>query len=258
MSIMAFARLEMFRQEMPRVYELLGLITDPSEPCAYFQDFDNTIRDEPTKKQVWLAREQEFQQLDSESWQFLKREAKQYLMARDTKRGWHQLISILNQARAHNYLSEEGCIGVRFIPKSEIDGKETPDVEGMLNGMQVLCEVKTANISDAEAIRRKIGGVGTTARSLDEGFFKKLTFDMIKAKSQIDSYKGKGKVRSIVFVVVNFDDFLGEYKTDYFGHIDRHLAANPFPSLDVVFYNQRTAFHCGDSMQNAVVINEPG
>ncbi len=243
---------------MSRVYELLDLITDPSEPCAYFQDFDNSIRDEPTKKKVWFAREREFQQLDSESWQFLRNEAQPYLVARDARRGWHQLISILNQARAHNYLSEEGCIGIHIIPKSKIDGKETPDIEGMLNGMQILCEVKTVNISDVEANRRKNGGVGTTVSSLDEGFFKKLTSDIFKAKSQIDSYKGKGKVRSIVFVVLNFDDFLGEYKTDYFGHIDRHLAVNPFPCIDIVFYNQRTAFHCGVSMQNAVVINETG
>lgn len=248
----------MVRQEMPRVSELRDLITDPSKPSAYFQNFNDSIRDDPFKKQVWLAREREFQQLDTESWQFLKSEVHPYLMKRDAVRGWHQLISILNQARAHNYLSEEGCIGVRFIPRSQIDGKETPDLEAMLNGMKVVCEVKTVNISDVEASQRQTGGVGSTARSLDDGFFKKLTFNLLKAKSQMESYAGKEKIRRIVFVVLNFDDMLGEYKKDYFWHIDHFLAAYPTPCVDIVLYNEKTAFHGDVIMQNAVVINEAG
>jgi len=248
----------MFRQEMPRVCELRDLITDTSKPCAYFQDFDDSIRDEPSKKQVWLAREREFQRLDPESWQFLKSEARPYLMTRDARRGWQQLISILNHARAHHYLSDEGCLGIRFIARSEINGEETPDLEGVLNGMKVLCEVKTVNISDAEATRGQTGGVGSITNSLDEGFFRKLRFDLLKAKSQMEAYGGKGGVRRIAFVVLNFDDFLGEYKADYFGQIDRYLAANPIPSVVIVFYNQRIAFHCHVAMQNAVVVNEAG
>ncbi len=248
----------MFRQEMPRVYELRDLIIDTSKPCAYFQDFDGSIRDEPSKKQVWLACEREFQRLDPESWQFLKSEALPYLMTRDAGRGWQQLISILNQARAHNYLTDEGCLGVRFIPRSEINGKETPDLEGVLNGMKVLCEVKTVNISDAEATRRQTGGVGSITNSLDEGFFRKLRSALLKANRQMEVYGGKGDVRRIAFVVLNFDDFLCEHKADYFGQIDRHLAANPISGVDIVFYNQRTAFHCHVSVQNAVVVNEAG
>lgn len=248
----------MFRQEMPRVYELRDLIADPSKPCAYFQNFDDSIRDEPSKKQVWLAREREFQRLDPDSWQFLKSEARTYLMTRDARRGWQQLISILNHARAYNYLSDEGCLGIRFIPRSEINGEETPDLEGVLNGMKVLCEVKTVNISDAEANRRQTKGVGFITNLLDEGFFNKLRSDLLKAKSQMEVYGGKGDVRRIAFVVLNFDDFLGEYKGDYFGQIDGYLAANPLPSVDIVFYNQRTAFHCHVVMENAVVVNEAG
>jgi hypothetical protein len=246
----------MFRQEMPRVYELRALIADPSDRYPFFQNFDDSIRDEPCKKQVWLAREREFQRLDQESWQFLKSEARPYLMTRDVRRWWQQLISILNQARAHNYLSDEGCLGVHFIPRSKSNGEETPDLEGVLNGMQVLCEVKTVHISDAEATRCQTGGVGSTTNSLDEGFFKKLSDDLLKAKSQMESYESKGNVRRIAFVVLKFDDFLGEYKADYYEQIDRHLAANPLPCVDIVFYNERTAFHCYVAMQNAVVVNE--
>lgn len=247
----------MFRTEMPRVYELLDLIDDPLNPSAYFQDFDDSVRDEPSKKQVWLSREREFQRLDNESWQFLKKEALQYLKVRDTKRGWQQLITILNQVRAHNYLIDKGCIGVRFIPVSKIEGEETPDIEGTLNGTKVVCEVKTVNISDAEADRRKTRGVGNTERSLDQGFFRKLMCDLLKAESQMKSHGGEDATR-IVFVILNFDDFLGEYKAEYYEQIDRYLATQPISSLEIVFYNQKTAFHCHVVMQNSVVVNEGG
>lgn len=247
----------MLRMEMPRVYELRDLIADRSNPSAYFQTFDDSLRHAPSKKLVWLAREREFQRLDDESWQFLKNEALPYLMARDAQRGWQQLISILNQARAHNYLLDRGCIEVHFIPRSKTEGEETPDIEGTLDGTKVLCEVKTVSISDAEAVRRKTGGVGFSARSLDLGFFRKLTSDLCKAESQMKSYGGEATVR-IAFVILNFDDFLGEYKAEYFEQIDQYLATLSIRSPEVVLYNQKTAFHCQVVMQNLVVINENG
>jgi hypothetical protein len=248
---------------MPRVYELRDLITDPSNPCTYFQNFDDSIRDErstgfSSKKQVWLARERELQRLDPESWQFLKSEARCYLMVRHPERGWEQLISILNQARGYIYLRDEGCLDVRFIPKSNIKGQETPELEGVLNGITVLCEVKTVHISDAEATRRHTGGVGDITNSLGKGFFDKLRGHLCKAKSQMESYESKEDVRRIVFIVLNFDDFFAEYKAEYFGQIDRYLTTRPISGIDIVFYNQKTVFHCHVAMQNAVVVNEPG
>jgi Holliday junction resolvase len=242
---------------MPRVYELRDLIADPSNPSSYFQDFDDSVRDEPSKKLVWLAREKEFQRLDIESWQFLKNEALPYLMTRDQKRGWQQLIAILNQARAHNYMIDKGCEAVRFIPRSKTIGEETPDIEGALDGTKVVCEVKTVSISDVEASRRKNGGVGRIAGSLDEGFFKKLMCDLRKAESQMISYAGRDAKR-ISFIVLNFDDFFGEYKADYFKQIDGYLMVHAVPRTDIVFYNQKMVFHCHVTMQNAVVINESG
>ncbi len=247
----------MFRREMTRVYELRDLIADPSHSLAYFQSFDDSIRESPSAKRVWLAREREFQRLDPESWEFLKNEACPYLTTRDTRRGWEQLIAILSQARAHNYLIDEGCAEVRFIPRSKIDGQQTPDIEGILKGRKVICEVKTVNMSEAEAIRRETGAVGRITNSLNAGLFNKLKDDLFKAESQMKSYGGED-TRRIAFVILNFDDFLGEYKAEYYEQIDRYLATQPIPSLDIVFYNQMTAFHRQVVMQNAVVINEGG
>jgi hypothetical protein len=177
-------------------------------------------------------------------------------MARDPRRGWEQLISILNQARAHNYLCALGCLKVHFIPRSTINGKKTPDLEGVLNGLQILCEVKTIHRSDVEVTRVHAGRVGSSIIALEEGFFRKLNADLRKAKDQMEAYASTGDVRRLAFVVPHFDDDLGEYKDKYYAQIDQYLAANPLPGVEVVFYNQRTAFHDPATMQNAVVVNE--
>lgn len=246
----------MFRLEMPRVYELQDLINNRSAPDAYFQDFENSVRDFPLKKQVWLAREREFQRLDDESWDFLKKEALPYLTARDKRRGWQQLISILNQARAHNYLIDEGCIGVRFIPTVKKKGQKTPDLEGVLHGTTILCEVKTVGISEEKAIRRQTGGGGYTSDSLDIRFLNKLMAHLLAAKNQMESFGSAMPVRRIAFVVLNFDDPSAEYKVCYFEQTDRHLAANPVPGIDIVFFNERTAFDSRVVMNHAAVVNE--
>jgi hypothetical protein len=160
----------MFRKALPRVYELIDLIKDRSAPTAYFQDFDNSLRLEPLKKQVWLAREAELDKLDEDAWDCLKKEAR-FWARPHPKRGWEQLVSVLNQARAYLYLQSIGCSTVRFIPRSE---KKTPDLEGDLNGRTVLCEVKTINISDTEANARCSGAGRPITGSLEDGFFRKL------------------------------------------------------------------------------------
>lgn len=246
----------MSSQMMSRVYELIDLIEDRSDSSAYFQNFDDSVRYEPFKAEVWLAREREFQRLDSESWNFLKSELRPYLTSRHASRGWQQLISILNQAYAYNYLLDEGCSSIKFIPRASGNGIKTPDLSGILNGKQVLCEVKTINISEVESNRRNNGGILSSTDSLTSGFFTKLKFDLDQAKKQMESYDDSVDGRHIVFILINFDDFLAEYKKNYFMQIDQQLAKRFIHNLDIVFYNQKTPFHFPVTMLNAIVINE--
>jgi hypothetical protein len=242
---------------MPRVYELQDLISDRSASSAYFQNFDSSIGLEPEKRKTWLSRERVLQRLSPDAWGFLKSEAKPYLTSQNTRgRGHQQLISMLNQAFAYNYLVDEGCLCVAFIPSSKIGGQETPDLKGELNEHKVLCEVKTVSISEEAAARRQNGGSGSTVDLLEIGFFNKLTSDLSKAVNQMKSYDGSDGIRRIAFIVLDFDDLLGEYKANYFQQIDRHLATNPVSGIDIVFYNQRTAFYSPISMIHALVINE--
>jgi hypothetical protein len=251
----------MSRLEMPRVYELQDLIDDPSNPSAYFQDFEASLCDPIyglLKKRVWLAREREFKRLDADSWRLLKEEVRPYLSARDQSgRGWEQLINILNQARAHNYLEDKGCSLVCFIPREKKQGIKTPDLKAELNGKNVLCEVKTINPSEAEIDRRKAGRVGSATDLLGSSFLSKLDKTLESAKCQMDSYDANENVKRIVFVVVNFDDNIGEYKTCFYAQIDNHLAASSIQGIETVFYNQRTVFHTNILMLHAHVVNEP-
>ena len=247
----------MSRAEMPRVYELCDLIADRSSPSSYFQDFDRSVASEAEKKRVWLAREREFQRLDNAAWEFVKNEALPYLSARDSKgRGWEQLISILNQTRAYNYLVDRGCSDVRFVKRAKKQNRETPDLEAQLDGARIVCEVKTLNASQVEIERRQSGGVGSGTNVLSVPFLEKLDRTVEKAESQMLSYAG-GDAEHIVFFVLNFDDLLGEYKADYLGQIDDYLGLSHPTVANLVFYNQKTAFHHSLSMRHAEVVNEP-
>ena len=247
----------MSKSEFSRVYQLIDLIEERAHPNSYFQNFEHSIEEGDEKRRVWLVREKELQRLDQKAWEFLKSEAFPYLTARNHRwRGWEQLISILNQARAYNFLFDISCSKIKFIPK--IEGKETPDLEAKLNDNPVICEVKTINKSEQEAKARQCGLASKTLASLESGFFKKLNSDLKKAKSQMASYNNKPGVRHIAFIVINFDDLLGEYKTNYYEEIDRHLAAMHVAEIEVVFFNQKTCFHNDVHMKNATVVNEAG
>lgn len=268
----------MFRNELPRVYELRELIQSANQADAYFEDFDNSIRDEPCKKRVWLEREQAWQKLDPDAWTFLKDKAQRYLTVKNSNgRGWQQLFDILNEAYAYNFLKDDGCSNVQFIQESSLS---SPDLKAEKNECKVLCEVKTINISDDEvfafnearkrregtaiAITDPITGrpdpniINKLARTveykLSAGFFNKLMSDIEAAKTQIEAYADGANVRRIVYVIVNFD-FWGEYKKWYYLQIDQYLAKNLPPGIEVVFLNQRTLFHEPITMTSATVIN---
>jgi hypothetical protein len=245
----------MFHKEFPRVYELRELIEDPSVQSAYFQDFENSIRSEPEKKEAWLAWEQELQGLDAESWKFLKSKMLPHLAKRDPSgRGWQQLITILNQARAYNFLLRVvGCSSVRFIPESK---RETPDLQGELDFLKVLCEVKTINISEDEVLARQDRTARTITDRLGPGFFKKLMLDLKKAKEQITSYDSSPNVRQNVYIITNFDDLLAEYKERYYHQIDQYFADHPTDGFEIVFHNQKSCFHKPITMKYAIVFNE--
>lgn len=252
------------RKEFPRVYELKDLIKDHNVPTAYFQDFENSIKNDPAgniKKGVFFRYELAFQSLDIKAWKFLKNKIKKknYLTKGHPKgRGWEQLIATFNEAHGYVFLNDMGCSGIQFIPEKNNEGGETPDLRGEFRGNLVLCEVKTLNISDFEVNRRREGLAGDIQGWLDPKFFDtKLKGAIEKAKAQMESFETVANVRRIVYLIPNFDDLLGEYKVNYYEQIDQYLGDNPFSGIEIVFHNLRTAFHQRIIMKNATVVNEP-
>jgi len=248
----------MFRNELPRVYELIDLTKDLHEPCAYFHNFESSYRDETSKREGWQNREKQLQALDLNSWNDLKHKTSSYLMKPDYTKGcwWHQLIEALNEARGYKYLKDIGCSNINFIPTNTMNGVETPDLKGELNGFKILCEVKTISISDEEAHARRFGACRTITDQLGEGFFNKLRSDLLKAQRQMKAYDEGKNIRRIAYVIIDFDDLLGEYKENYFHEIDRFLVHKNPVDIEMVFHNQKTCFHKPITMTAATIVNE--
>ncbi len=247
----------MFQKELPRIYELRDQIQTPTSPSAYFQDFDSSFRDHPEIQRVFRALENELQALDSCAWETLKKKTCGYLTARDAKRGWQQLFDHLNEARGYKYLKCIGCSDVYFIPESKKNGKTTPDLHGRLGSVKVLCEVKTINKSDVVIKARNEGELTWVHDRLDEEFFIKLFKVLRKAKEQLESYSAdEAKTRLIIYIVINFDNWVGEYNDRYFRQIDQRLSENTITGIEIVIHNQQTPFNKRSTMNNAIIVND--
>jgi hypothetical protein len=223
----------MYRKELPRIYELRDLLPDPLPAKAYFQNLDQSLSAVPQKLRQFRELERDLQELDPDAWAFLKSEVLHLLQVKDEKRGWQPLFDKLNQAKGYNYLKRAGYMTVKFIPPGA--GRMTPDLEAVSVSGKVLCEVKTINISDVEAHRRRSGGVGTVTDQLEAGFFTKLAADLAQAEGQMAEFDPSPSVEKIAYIIVNFDDSLHEYADRYRDQVEQYMAEYPRPELKVVF-----------------------
>jgi hypothetical protein len=243
-----------FREELPRLYELRDCIAAPASSDAYFRDFDQNLARSAHVKDVYLRQERVLQRLDDQAWEHLKGEALPRLTAHDKRgRGWQQLFDILNEARAYNYLKSLGCTDLRYIPRSH---EKTPDLEGSLALGRVLCEVKTINISDQEiAFRTYPFKARSIPTIVADGFLKKLRATVETAKLQLMGFDGDHAAIHFVYLNVCFDDFLAELKEAYFKQIDDDLAKTQVIGIRLVICNDHTPFYKPLEMRFADVDN---
>ena len=182
--------------------------------------------------------------LDAESWRDLKARLLPLLTVRDEKRGWRDLFDTLNETKGYAYLKSLGCADVTFIKRQN---KKTPDLGATLDGGRVLCEVKTINISQAEADRRDRVHRGEirvfhVPVHVTPQFLQKVTSTLESAVRQLDHEDPERTARRIVFTVLNFDDSVCDYQAEYIGDIDAHLLANRVTSADLVFCPAEQSF----------------
>lgn len=179
-----------FLEVLPRIYELKDMLSDPSHPDAYFQDFEDGLEKYKTKLSAFVKLERQLAVLDDQAWSDLKGRAALHLVSqvREQGRGWQPLFDTFSEARGFGYLVSISCTGVHFIKRTK--GK-TPDLGAARDGCPVLCEVKTINVSKDEAEKRQRihkGEIFASSVSLrvGDGFLKKLSATLEHAVEQLD------------------------------------------------------------------------
>ena len=205
-----------FRDALPRIYELKDMLEDPAHPNAFFQDFENSLKKSPDTLDAFLKLERQVAALSAQAWNDLKQKAAPHLVSRERQRGrgWRELFDVLNEAKAFAYLDKIGCTGVHFIERTK---HKTADLGGILDGSRLLCEVKTINASKDETDRRLRVAQGEAVASdvknrVDRGFLGKLRSTIDSAVEQLDVEDPQRTARRIVFIVVHFDDWIGDYQ----------------------------------------------
>jgi hypothetical protein len=215
----------MSHKEFPRIHEL-------REKCP---DFASAIDENPVKKKHFIHIEADLQKLQPNDWQHLKEKTIKLCNEMDAKRGWQRVFDSLNEAKAYAYLVDcIFCTCMEFISRSPKQGQKTPDLRGRVGSTTVLCEVKTINCSDKEAIGRSKHDTRSVEYVLTDDFFTKLKKTLNVAKEQL-VLCGEEDTINIIYVVLNFNDNLNEYVDQYMNEINGHVAELWIPEIEIVF-----------------------
>lgn len=247
-----------FQTILPRVYELKDSV-DPSHPDAYFQRFEPSLDENERKLDAFVKLERQLTVLDPDAWSDLKGRASVHLIskAREQGRGWQALFDVFSEARAFGYLLETGCEHVSFIKREDT---KTPDLMATRDGTQLFCEVKTINVSADQAEKRQRIGrgefvSGATSLHVGDKFLNKLTTTLEHAVLQLDSVDPHRGSQRMIFTVVHFDDWIGDYQDRYFAQMDEHLVHAPV-AAELVFCPGSNLFGRRFSMRAATVLGE--
>jgi hypothetical protein len=244
-----------FAQMLPRLYELAN-ITDQSHPDAYFRHFEQRLTEGHTILPHYQKLEGLLSALDDAAWSDLKSRAADVAHRPYRGRGWQALFDAFNEARGYVYLHCCGCTEIAFIPRTR---RKTPDLRAIQNGTRVLCEVKTINISKEEADRRERVAQGafevsSTPFQVTAEMLSKIITTIKDGIAQLDYEDPQHAARRVVFTVLNFDDWVGDYQTEYIAQLDAHLLANPVAGAELVFCPASNLFERRFMMRSALVV----
>lgn len=249
------------REQLPRLFELKDRVQNPDHEHAYFRDFEASLDCMAGMLDAFIRLESQLAHLDDGAWRDLASRAARHLVSttRDLGRGWQQLFDVLNEARAYGYLLRLGCTDIGFVAPGD---SKKPDLAGRLEGRAILCEVKTLNISDQQAANNKrvergeIFVTEVASRLPDDFLGRKLAPTLERAKQQLGSHDPAKLARWIVYVVLNFDDWVGDYQVEYFRQIDEYLSTHPTTDAEVVLVPARNNFQRTFTMRSATVDQE--
>ncbi len=190
-----------------RLNELVSLHSSDNKDYqkSRFYNFWETFYEITEQRvQAFSLIEKELSALDAKSWSDLKDEAKKFCIIKSDDRGWNQLFEKLNEAKGYCFLKSIGCSDIEFIATK--NNVETPDLIGRKNTSQVLCEVKTINVSKGLVDARINLTVMEAKNRLDEGMTNKLESTISKAASQLNSYSESLDTEKYIYLVITYDD----------------------------------------------------
>jgi hypothetical protein len=212
--------------ELPRTYELVASLK--GAPRSYFRNFVASLRDNPIKRKYFVDIETELAALDPAAWDHLRTKVGPLFLKKEGLRGWQGAFSELNEAKAYNYLVHSGYTSVEFVPRNS-DNK-TPDLHAKLGDVDVLCEAKTINRSE----RAILSPAGSVSVQLSKEFFSKIASTIRRADLQMAAFSLETDIKRIVYIIVNFDDWLHEYVDDYLTQIQEREKEFVLPGLEIV------------------------
>lgn len=216
--------------ELSRVYELVASLK--GAPKSYFKNFSASLRDNPIKRKHFIDIEVELASLDAAAWDRLKTNVGPLFMKGEKVRGWQGAFSELNEAKAYNFLVRRGYTCVEFIPRRS--DTKTPDLRAKMAGVEILCEAKTINRSMRALVARTQALASPVSNFLPAEFFSKLALTIRRADQQMGAFSSSPDAKRIVYLVINFDDWLHEGVDDYLIQITEKRDDFVMPGLEVV------------------------
>lgn len=205
--------------ELPRVYELAASLKGAQR--SYFRNFTASLRDNPLKRKHFIEIEAELATLDAAAWNHLKANAGPLFMKHETPRDWRGAASVLNEARAYNFLVRRGYTSVAFIPR-HAKGK-TPDLRAKAGSVDVLCEAKTINRVERAGEDRLI-----------PAFFIKLASTIARADRQLTGYSAVPEIRKILYLLIDFDHVPSARIEDFLAQTEERKAEFLPSNLEIV------------------------
>lgn len=258
---MTASLLSPFAEQLPRLYELKALPTNQQHPRNYFQKLESDLAKGRTVLDKYLRVERWLGALDVDAWADFKERVPEVVTLYEPGRGWRALSDLLDEARGFGYLKSISCTNVYFVKRSKKRSERTPDLGALRDGRLVFCEVKTINESDMEAARRALIYSGhpmasNTPFAVTPEYLRKVSDRLQSAVVQLDAVDPERLAHRVVFTVLRFDDWVGDYQTEYLAQLDAHLLANPVAGADLVFNPSSDLFERQFAMRSATIYRD--
>lgn len=212
---------------MQRVLELVNEVRSRHPEDPFFSNFESSCVERRLKRDFYNSYETALRCLDEEAWRMLKSKAIDHFLDHRPGQLKTGFFNHLNEAFAYRYLISHGYNNVGFLPEKK--NSKQPDLSFMLKETPGFCEVKSIGISDDEIGRRDSHECtdGSVYANLSAEFMNKLQSTIARAETQISEMRES----SIIFIVIEFDDFTHDYLAEYRKQLHEFISANPFSNL---------------------------